>query len=309
MKEYTGLCYTFAEAQDIMSLRPSELQHEIRTKKLKPVIYTEPRKILLFLPRERAEWVGLATCTYRGHITVAFSTAANLLDGNPSNIGSGWGRLLDESGISNWDSQYPFKRPVPHGLLKEWRPLDREEFPLHRLCATPLPKEYTPLHDTVNDFIRQIAIAHKGAEATEKAIKELPEKNGLMLDFKTNSEVHPSALRIPAAEIERYKRSLKEQEVTSGSNNTGKKENQFHTLLTRLITHSPDIKAKQAWAMLERDFKADEAVFDFDGIIQEITPTELEWTSRHGNTSYQKYSSFAATLSKVKRKLKESSEH
>ncbi|SHE76202.1 hypothetical protein SAMN04487965_0598 [Microbulbifer donghaiensis] len=305
MKDYTGLCYTFAEAQDIMSLRPSELQHEIRTKKLKPVIYTEPRQILLFLPRESGEWVGLATCTYRGHMTVAFSTVANLLDGSSSNVGNGWGRLLDESGISHWNSAYPFQRPVPHGHLKEWRPLARDEIPLHRLCATPLPKEFTPLHDTVNDFIRQIATVYKGEEATDKALKELPEKNGLMLDFKTNSEIHPNSLRIPASEIDQYQQSLKEDKVVVSTTTNGKKENQFHTLLTRVIKHSPEIKAKHAWTLLEKDFESDEAAFDLDGIIQAISPTELEWKSRHGNTSYLKFNSFAPTLSKVRGKLKE----
>ena len=311
MKNYSGPCYTLSEAQDILSMRPSELAHAVRKGEIQAVIYTELRNMLLFLPRESGDWVGCATCKYRGHMSLHIQTITSLLDGQTIHIGQGWGRLWEEFGVSNWSSQYPFQRELPHGAIKEWQAVEREQFPINKLCATPLPNEFTPWTDSLAAMMEQVAKSKLEARSYEDFQKSKYPELGPCLDFKANSEFKPGALRISNSEIERYRERQsewkKEQRVVTAidsakSKNPKMRGSQLHQLIERIIQAEPGITAKEAWKLIEQDAGLDEPIFDIEHILERVDSDCIEWCSRDGNDQSLSWPSFKATLSKLKKK-------
>lgn len=124
MQNYSTPCYTLEEARQILGIYKSELEHEIRAKNITLVAYTKLRSMLLFLRNEDGSWEGLASCTYRGHLSFTSEFILKLLDQPTITLGAGSCLLLDVDGISNWSMAYPFKRPIPHLPIASWNPIE-----------------------------------------------------------------------------------------------------------------------------------------------------------------------------------------
>jgi len=336
MQNYSTPCYTLAETMEILGLRQSELHHAIRSNTLKAVLYTKARNMLLFRRIEKDQWIGVATCAYLGHILCHPSYITSLLDAPKILFERGSFRLLDENGISNWTIAYPFIRPLPHNPLVDWQPIDQSlaigrsrsiaeqdenwpigqvrpigqiNTPLFAFAATPLPSEFEPALKAINKWMENYQTTKKFEPLLGKA------KNAdiLELDFISNSLFNFGDLRIPSSEIEQYKVLIAENEkaqkidiaVTSVIHDTyNQRENQFHTLVNRILDRNPKIGAKDAWRIIEEDNDRDEKLFDTDHIILAIDEDGIEWRSRHGNEASFKWASFRPMLTKLKNRRK-----
>ena len=303
-----GPWYPLEEACEILGIRRSELSYLIAKGELQPVAFTTERPFLLTSRDTEGRWIGRASCRYRGHLRMHPKVIQPLIDGEPIKVKSGMA-VLEPEAIGNWSSSYPFKRQDPIPPLSGWQPAVKDPELIRTLIALPFPKEGVSTHSALSRATKHIEKALEAQKTGDRyEMRELFPVEDNQLFFEQNNEFSPKDVRIPASEIESYLDRSNVPEAEAPPRDTNQKENQLHTLLFRIIQHNPDIKAKQAWALLEEDYEADTPKFDIDGIVQAISPTELEWLSRHGNTSYQKFSSFAPTLSKVRRKYRENKE-
>ncbi|UHQ54775.1 hypothetical protein [Microbulbifer sp. YPW16] len=312
MTHYSSPCYTLAEAQEMLSLRGSELAHAIRSKEIQAVVYTGHRQILLFVPKETDHWIGCAVIRYRGHMSLHVDTIASLLDGQIIHVGQGWGYVWEDFGVSDWRHQYPFERELPHGPIREWRPVEKDKFPLHKFYATPLPKEATPWTDTLADMLDKMASPEPVPKEFEDFRKSLPGKEGPILDFKSNSRFEPESLRIPASEIERFRdrQSQARFEVRRTAavgdvkaQTRGLRSSQLHELIERIVRADPHIKAKAIWRLIEQDADLDEPVFDTDHILVRVDSDCIEWCNRSGKSLSLTWNSFGPTLAKIRSRL------
>lgn len=328
MQNYSTPCYTLAETMEILGFRQSELHHAIRSNNLKAVLYTKARNILLFRRDESDQWIGAATCTYRGHVLCHSSYITSLLDEPKIYFDRSSFRLLDENGISNWSIGYPFKRPVPHLPVIDWQPIDQnsaigrsqtiakqyenwpigQNTPLYVCAATPLPTEYENQVKALTNWLdklnktREYEPLHKGAT----------DSNLMELDFRTNSVFTQEDLRIPASEIARYKEQLSEQDkarkiaevITPETTYTQRRrDSQLHDIIERIIEKKPDISAKDAWSIIQKDSELDDPLFDIDHILEKVDANCIEWTSRNGSSQSMTWGSFQAKLSQIKKRV------
>lgn len=336
MQNYHTPCYTLTETMEILSLRQSELHHALREAKLRAVLYTKPRGMLLFRRNENSQWIGLATCTYRGHVSAHHSYITSLLDEPKVTIGQGSITLLEDSGISNWSIAYPFVRLLPHNPIVDWQPIDQSlaigrsqaiaqqkenwpigqvrpigqtNTPLFACAATPLPSEFEPALKAINKWMEN----YQATKKFEPLLGKAKNADILELDFSSNSIFSFGDLRIPSSEIERYKALIAENEkaqkidvaVASVINDTyNQRENQLHTLVNRILDKHPSIGAKDTWRIIEEDNDRDEKLFDTDHIILAIDEDCIEWRSRHGNEASFKWISFHSMLTKLKNRRK-----
>lgn len=334
MQNYCPPCYTLTETMDILGLRQSELHHAIRSNTLKAVLYTKTRNMLLFRRIEKDQWIGIATCTYRGHVFCHPSYITSLLDSPKILFEKGSFRLLDENGISNWSIAYPFIRPLPHSPIVDWQPIDqnaaigrsrsiaeKEEnwpigqvrpigqtnTPLYVCAATPLPSEYEPTIKMLNKWMED----YQATKKFEPLLGKAKNADIVELDFTSNSTFSFGDLRIPASEIEQYKAFIAESEktqklnaaVTSVINKTNnQRENQLHTLVNRILNQYPEIGAKDAWRIIEEDNDRDEKLFDTDLIIQAMDVDCIEWRSKYGKDQSITWTSFQPMLTKLKKR-------
>lgn len=311
MKDYAGPCYSIPEALELLGLRRSELVHAVSQQEIELVAYTQPRKMLLFRTNQAKEWIGMATCNYRGHISLHLNFFLSMLEEKKIHVATGWGRLLDQSGVSGWRSDYPFRRELPHGFITNWQGKVHNEHLVSYYCATPFPNEYEPMLDIISKSLDK-ALAARAMERPAGFETKPASLQGLQLNFHEHSIFEPSSLRIPASEIERYLGTKKQKAAEKSALEAikaeqalkpGERENQLHTLIGRMIQKYPDIGAKQAWSYLKHDTNTDRKVFDTDEILLLVDEEGLEWQSKYGEQQALKYTSFAATLSKIKRRL------
>ena len=98
------------------------------------------------------------------------------------------------------------------------------------------------------------------------------------------------------------------QSNTEGTAQPPKKQtrsNQLTELLERIVSANPTISAKQAWRVIETEveLETDERLYDIDGILKDVTNSEIAWQSRYGNSSITKLSTFDAAVSRVRKRL------
>jgi len=313
MEGYELPGYTLEEAMEKLGLNQTDLKHEIHTGNLKPVVYIAGRSMLLLSSREEG-WVGHGSCHYRGHMLVHSDAILRLLDGETVTFATSRGRLLDSSGVSNWQTSYPFKSPTPHGPLIEWVNGDLDRLPLSHMAATFYPMEHDSIHKVVGGFMDSLSKGF-GVEIEQADMDKLNPnntENEHRLNFNKNSTIAPDALRIPKSEIERFTTELKAQQETHkaleaiktiAKKKPQQRENQLHSLIELILKTEPKITAKRVWAMIKNNTNSDDPIFDKDGILINVDAECIEWRSRYGKEQSLTWTSFQALLTRIRKNI------
>lgn len=316
MRKFQGPWYSLQEASEMLKLRESELRHLIRCEELLPVLYAKPRAMLVVRwdPDTDGKWIGHGTCSYRGHFFVHPNSIRPLLDGETISLRRRVGRLLQVEEISDFSANYPFQKPLPHGPFSKWEGQDLSPTDVAELFATPLPKEFEPGKKIVGRYTQYLAAAFDKQKNPESGVVGATnllqaDANDLELDFESNSKFELLDLRIAASEITTYQQraalssSVPATGLDSSIKSPNLRENQFHTLVKRILKVKPEISAKEAWHALKEDSRRDEPLYDTDHILQIVDDVCIEWRSRHGAGSAMTWKSFQPLLSKLKKSL------
>ncbi len=313
MQEYRGPCYSFEEAQEILSMRPSELGHAIRMTTITPVVYTKNRHMLIFSHRNRRNY-GHGTCMYRGHLSIPHRYIAVLLEDDPIILNEDYGTLLDPEGVQSYNTAYPFRRPTPREWLHDWNPIERDRLVLNAARATPLPNEGKPIAEVISGFTELLKshLDNEGIRDPNRVTRE--NINTLKFDFRSNSTFEPQDLRIPASEITNYRQQLAVSSINHTIEDdsdpddtpaTRSRTNQLHILVARILKADPKITAKAAWQVIEDEVNKDEPLFDTENILLVVDHECIEWRSRHGKDQALLWTSFQPLLSKLRRQFVE----
>ena len=311
MQKYQGPCYSLEEAQEILSMRPSELGHAIRMKTITPVVYTKSRRMLIFSYRNRRNY-GHATCLYRGHFSLPDNHIAVLLEGDSITLSNNFGTLLDPEGVQNYGTTYPFKQLTPNNWLYDWNSIKQDTLVLDAARATPLPIEHRPTSKTILE-LAEVLMSQKNSLHTDNSRTKVEnDVDALVFNFKSNSAFEPHDLRIPASEIASYKLQLVVSSVNpvaekhyapSDTATTRARTNQLHTLITRILIANPKITAKATWQIIQQDVKLEERLFDTEDILLVVDHDCIEWKSHHGKEQAIRWTSFQPLLSKLRREI------
>lgn len=317
-----GPWYTLAEAQQKLDMVESELRFAIEENLLQAVCYTSARDFLLFTNAVDG-WQGHCICRYRGHLVLHLTRIAQLLDGEAIILGTGSARLIEPSGIDYVREEYPFKRELPHPPLAEWVRYSLVNLPINQLSATVMPSESQDTIEMIGEFLT--AFNRVMNEPPKKEENRLHEQASGIASKALNAPMHlhfnksefkPDCLRIPKSELDWYRRQSEGDDgisalpkptlhIDSSSSITGSmRENQLHVLIARIVQEKPDITAKAAWRLIAADCDSDEPLYDKEHILRIVDDNCIEWVSRNGNVQYQRWRSFMATLSKIKKAAK-----
>ncbi len=84
-----------------------------------------------------------------------------------------------------------------------------------------------------------------------------------------------------------------------------KRSNQLTELFEKILLTNPKTSAKEARRILEDEVSIDldERTFDTDGILMDVSHSEIAWKSRYGNSSVTKLSTFDGAVSRVRKRL------
>lgn len=242
--------------------------------------------------------------------------------------------LIKRKNMQHIDVSYPFRTPTPNTFMHSWEPLDKQELLERPLGARLFPKEGINLLELVGSLYKGIAdISQKAKEAgiVEKAdgFETIPRSESEKFDIKDQNQLlktadilvlHQDLVRLGIIKEQPAPLSLeqeqKQAQIESKSAETKldelpppetpkKRSNQLTDLLERILLANPKISAKEAWRVLEDEVSRDldERTFDIDGILKDVSHSEIAWQSRYGNSSITKLSTFDGLVSRVRKRL------
>lgn len=320
-----GPWYTLTQALQKLDMFDTELRFAIQQDDIQAIALTPTRNFLLFNDL-RSNWRGHCVCRYSGPLTLHKNFVLQLFDGETISIGKSWVRLIESGNVTHIDERYPFKRALPHPPLIEWEPYSPREQPVNHFCATPLPSESHSTSELLGSAIKNItATLEKKAQSKKESDGEpapsLPNFNYSELELHLHfnqSEFQPGCLRIPKSEIDRYlsqdsvkscEEQLPEQienpnpvQVSTKSAYEGR-ENQFHSMLERIVRDNPEITAKMIWKMLKKECGLVSPKYDTARILDQVTENSIHWTSRDNNRQTLAWISLPSRLSRIKKRI------
>tara|TARA_R110001583_G_scaffold124563_2_gene275965 strand:- start:422 stop:1345 length:924 start_codon:yes stop_codon:yes gene_type:complete len=305
-----GPWYTLDTTKQKLSLTQEELFYHIEKFNIYPVVFTKEQPFLLFKKGFRKRWIGVATCLYRGPFLLHGDQIFKLLDDGEVRLGEGIASLKDRSGVKGFNTDYPFKSPLPLGRIYEWQEPDFDGEEVEFLYATPMPKEQKAERMIAHEFSQMLIKHGAPMPEIEKPTAETT------LNFQTNSLFKIEDIRFAASEIERLlsldsgkidqpdnhfkENNPKDSERTQSS---GKRVNQLHQLILRALHDNQGVSATSLWKIIQRDAELDCPLYDIEAIIIAMDSDCIEWRSlKHVERSILR-SSFDATVSKLRSQL------
>ena len=305
MRPLEGPYFHINEALEKLKISETELSHHIQNDRIQAVIFTKELAFLLFDTSEKG-WNGRATCIYRGHLAIDKRVVCKLFDDEQITLGENWGRLLETNGIIEWSHEYPFEKKLPNEPLTSWDPCTEATLDLN---ATPLPYERIPITTSLRKMLVTLQQTDRNNATPIQAYTPTTEDTSdLVLSLTSNSTFDFSALKIPHSEINNFlspkmQKSRNELVWEKYLAENKERENQFETLVARIILTDLKIRTKQLWKIIEDDHKRDEPEFDTERIINAIDPSSTDWQSRYGNVITIQFSSFANVVTRARKKL------
>lgn len=222
--------------------------------------------------------------------------------------------LLQKSNITQLESKYPFKSSIPNKLMEDWKPKVLEQVISDAVAATICPKE----QNNALKFAGQTFL---------NVMADISQKN--KQDVKVDTSIYDrfSDFQFQFEDIEFTQKDIciQQQEVgilgsvLDSPNPVNKldvashydsdkttRTNDFHDVLIRILNKNSGFSAKKIWLLLEKECELPngERQYDIHNIIRDIFDGEIYWVSIHQNENYFKFSSLAATLSRLKSQLR-----
>ena len=311
-----GPWYTLKDAEEILSLRRSELLHHIDTGNIRPVVTTKQRSFLVFKRDGNKRWLGLGTCNYRGCLALHPDSITNLLENKDFKLGTGSGQFIEPEKVQNWSANYPFKQQPPFSVLTAWHGSKEEAVDLSRCAVTPLPLEGQSTTALIGGLAKSaMQFMTKGDQVLSESKEMLKINEAIRLypyewSFDANSTFSSEDIRIAASEIEKFitpKSNIQEglPQVTTCQlkHPPGKRSNQLHELMLRALIAHPSAKTKQIWSLIQNDSVSDEPQYDLEHIISNMDAAGIDWQSRNGKALTMKWASFEERISKLRKQL------
>ncbi len=299
MEDYRAPCYPFSEALTKLDLSPAELSYEIDRGSIEAVVYTPSRNLLLFRHDKNNQWIGFATCQYRGHLLVHKSFIQLLIDNQNSHLGKATARVLDIDGVTHLSTEYPFKYESMHAPFSEWKSFPPEELTryISKLGAVPMPREQEHGMKIIQDLV------HSFTGNKKKDPIKIHEGPDLVLNFQENSKFSKNDLRIPCSEISRFNRNKKinRPKPVAVDTKSGKRSSQALELIKRVFLENPSYSSNQLWNIIREDCDTDEPLYDTDYILINVDSECIEWKSTYGNEQSMKRGRFSNVISQLRK--------
>lgn len=331
-KEY----YTLEEAERRFGLSFENFKYLIQESQITPVFYLENQQYIVGSWHKGIGFVGHASVFYKGLVHLHHDTQLALI--NKGRVRALEFGLIKRQNMQHIDVSYPFRTPTPNTFLHSWEPLDKQALLERPLGARLFPKEGINLLELVGSLVEGIADISQKAKETDIVEKadgfEITPNSNLKpesekFDIKDQNQLlkttdilvlHQDLVRLgiikeqpvplsqelgqEQAQIENKAIETKPDELPAPET-PKKRSNQLTELLERILLANPKISAKEAWRVLEDEVSKDldERTYDTDGILKDVSHSEIAWQSRYGNSSITKLSTFDSSVSRAKKRI------
>ena len=309
--------YTIEQAARALECPPDEIEHLLETDKLKAHLFSNSKKFIVIEQTPKFT-MGRGIATYYGLISIHPSYTHQLLQNKKITINS---RVVisKPAAITHWETEHQFKSEEFLDFLKitDWNTYSSDFAKSQtRLLAMPLPGESPGL---MKMFVTAINSIPQKNKLPEESAPEMPQFPDHSYSFWKHGEFDLQSLRVTHEEIQKIREGLTSsvtraitQVADKGSqvtppNSTAERDrvNELHEVLIRLIRDHPELSARKMWNLLKAESLSVTKTYDLDAIIDEVTSDKIIWISRHGNQSVLAQSSFASTVSQLKKQLRD----
>lgn len=328
-KEY----YRLNEVKSRFGLSFEDIKYLVQESKITPVFYLQNQQYIVGSWFKSKGFVAHAKVFYKGLVYLNHDAQLTLL--NKGRVRALEFGLVKPQNMQNISTTYPLRTPTPNTFMYSWEPLTEQELLQRPLGARLLPNESVDWFELVNSLVEGVAEASQKAkeyssfdEAGNITFEPLPasdkfnikDQNQLLkaadililrqelIRLEIIKGEAPQAIQhqaqIEASPSESKETENKPPKITA-PDAPKKRSNQLTELLERVLADNPTISAKETWRVLEEEVskELDERLFDTDGILMDVSHSEIAWKSRYGNLSSTKLTTFDAAVSRVRKRL------
>lgn len=195
-----GPWFTLEEAAQKLEVTVSELSYKIEKGKISAAAFVTDYPLLAVSISNKTQWLGRATCKYRGHIQLTTALSIALLDGKPAQQGERPLSICDPAGIDDWSSEYPFQKDTPIGPLCGWKPLAFAEGLEDDLLFLPSPRLGIPTNTIMEQASNWLqALSSKAPVDSAKTLGQMKPHERLIFD--RSPFIKSNQLRISYSEL------------------------------------------------------------------------------------------------------------
>jgi hypothetical protein len=310
-KEY----YRLDELNKRFDITYDEVRYSVESGSLKLAFHVSNEKFVIGRIHLTKGLIASGIASYSGLVSISDNEQLELIKND--SIKSRQFTLLQKSNITQLESEYPFESSIPNALLAEWKPKSLEQIIFGTVSATICPKEQkNALKTAGQSFLKVLADIGKKPENDVKVDTSIYDKFPDFQFLFKDIELTQKDICVLYQDLEllgivnEATNPVKKFEVKSHPvSEKASRTNDFHDLLKRILREQPSLSAKKIWIILEKecDLPNGERQYDEHNILRDIFDGEIYWISIHQNENYFKFSSLAATLSKLKMHLRNES--
>lgn len=276
-----GPFYQLEEAQQKLNLTQTDLLYAIENGELTPVLSGPVKPFLAVTIDENKRYTGHAHFKYQGPLGASTPLFEALAKQQQGKFFSKY-QIFDTASISTFSTDYPLSSKLPNSALVDWIPIKLDDLASGNYTIIAMPFEMKSVKQTLNLLV----------DAAKSKELFSPENNNMQkfiavpyeYNWYYNGNWAISDIRIPASEIEQFKKPKRKTEKD--------RENQLHEVILRAKQSHPNYSNTDLWKIIKEDAAADRSIYDNEGVIQQMTQTEITWKSSYGHEQIMKRKTF-----------------
>lgn len=299
--------YRIDELSQRFGILEADLQYWLDKEQISFVIPQTLQKYVIGGWSKSGDFIGYGAVEYKGLISVPKLDEQKILEKGKASIGECW---LEESANINYLAEsYDFSVPSPNSFMNSWQPKHVSEITWGRIPAKRYP---TASKDPQQNFMLML----ESLSDTKSFFKKQKELKDILLS--PSLEIKKEELCVSHAQLVELGIVLQEkstEDVKVLAKNTlhtdvklekpVKRSSQLTMLIERIVLAKPNMKAIEVWRQLRVEVQMDvlDREYDTEGILKDMTPSELLWDSRYGHSPSVQKTSFDSKVSRIKKNL------
>ncbi|TDF35519.1 hypothetical protein EYS14_19060 [Alteromonadaceae bacterium M269] len=321
-KEY----YRLSELESKFGISEEDIQYWFERSELSFVFPQSYQKYVIGGWLKSGGFCGFGIAGYKGLISISKNSERLVLEKSKTDVQQC--NLINKKNIEVLSNDYQFKVPVPNKVIAGWQPRELKQITWDVMPAKLYPSVekdiVEKLKKNMERFMEEkpvmpikqaIAESRKYLAESDDDIPDVIRPSYITINKQDMCVLNTDIKRLtsiveitplPDQLIEKKVQQL--QEIEHEPSKPNERKSQFTELLMRLADANPKMTARESWRILKDEVKqgSDERQYDIEGILVDVSSTEIAWYSRYNNLSHIKQTTFDSSWSRAKKKLNDS---
>lgn len=278
--------YTLNELSDEIDL--DDIFYAVQQRELTFSFFL-PERQYIALELDAPSKVGRCLLNYEGLVKLSIDDSIELV--HTKSVKTDVVFLSERAYCTVETAEYPYRGKVPNSIFKAWKRTKYLDLPEENIPAMFKPKE-TILKNPLSHLVPKGEVWSTLSQITRQPSVFVLDNVAVQHKDLVEAGLFPNKQK---------------QDIPNSLLLEGKRISPLHEMLAQILIANQDISAKACELLLrqEAQLRPDEREFDSLGVLIDISDSELIWKNTKGGRVTFKLSSLGATISSIRKRLKE----